>query len=299
MSVRYRKLGYVELNVTDLDTSRRFYEDIVGLQFIDRGEDGEVRLRCDDDHHNLVLHRGKRPGLKRVGWMLEDASQFAILHAALARREVAYRELDDGECRRRLLRRATRVVEPASGATMEFYLPADERPYRFVPTVAKIQRIGHAVIRTRRYHDAVDFTRQVLNFAVSDSVGEAVTFLRCFPNPYHHGFGIANAPENGWHHLNLMVSEIDDIGRALNRLEAAGVPIVYGPGRHPPSDSVFLYWLDPDGMTVEYSFGMEEFPEATARSPRHMRLTPNAFDYWGGRPDPRMATGGELESATL
>jgi 2,3-dihydroxy-p-cumate/2,3-dihydroxybenzoate 3,4-dioxygenase len=210
-----------------------------------------------------------------------------------------YRELDGQECRRRALRRATRTVEPSSGTTLEFYLPADERPYRFTPTVAKIQRIGHAVIRTDRYHDVVAYTRDVLNFAESDSVGEAVTFFRCFPNPYHHGFGVANASQNGWHHLNLMVSEVDDIGRALNRLRAADIPIVYGPGRHPPSDSVFLYWLDPDGMTVEYSFGMEEFLESRARPPRRLPLTPDAFDYWGGRPDPRMASGGDIERAQV
>ena len=81
MTVRYRKLGYVELNVTDLARSHAFYEDIVGLQFVDRGESGEVRLRCDDDHHNLVLHQSGRPGLKRIGWMLEDDCQFDNLHA--------------------------------------------------------------------------------------------------------------------------------------------------------------------------------------------------------------------------
>jgi 2,3-dihydroxy-p-cumate/2,3-dihydroxybenzoate 3,4-dioxygenase len=45
------------------------------------------------------------------------------------------------------------------------------------------------------------------------------------------------------------------------RMKKKQVPIVFGPGRHPPSGSVFLYFLEPDGMTLEYSFGMEEFPE--------------------------------------
>jgi len=30
--IRYKKLGYVELNVSDLEKSRKFYEDIVGLE---------------------------------------------------------------------------------------------------------------------------------------------------------------------------------------------------------------------------------------------------------------------------
>ncbi len=75
--------------------------------------------------------------------------------------------------------------------------------------------------------------------------------------------------------------------------------IVFGPGRNPASTSVFLYWLDPDGMTVEYSFGMEEFPEVGARAARRHPLAPEFLDSWGGRPDPRMAAQGELERAEI
>ena len=62
-----------------------------------------------------------------------------------------------------------------------------------------------------------------------------------------------------------MVSEIDDIGRAISRFSRNNVRVVYGPGRHPPSGSVFLYFLEPDGITLEYSYGMEEFPEEDFR----------------------------------
>ncbi|HWI29083.1 MAG TPA: VOC family protein [Stellaceae bacterium] len=297
--IRYQKLGYVELNVTDTGRSRSFYEQLVGLEFVGEGERGEVLLRCDADHHSLVLHQAAEPGLKRVGWMLEDEAQFAPLHDALSRHDVAWRELPHAECRARHLGRATRMVEPKSGVTFEFYRPAETRPYAFRPSVARIQRLGHAVIRTAHYSEVTAFLREVLNFAESDSLGEAISFFRCFPNPFHHGFGVGNGTRNGWHHVNFMVTEIDDIGRALHRLNAAGVPIVYGPGRHPASGSVFLYWLDPDGMTVEYSFGMEQFPEHTARAPRRLPASPDFFDSWGGRADPRMASRGELERAEI
>jgi 2,3-dihydroxy-p-cumate/2,3-dihydroxybenzoate 3,4-dioxygenase len=38
--VRYRKLGYVALNVTDLERSCAFYEKIVGFQANGHGDDG-------------------------------------------------------------------------------------------------------------------------------------------------------------------------------------------------------------------------------------------------------------------
>lgn len=77
------------------------------------------------------------------------------------------------------------------------------------------------------------------------------------------------------------------------------MPIVYGPGRHPASGGVFLYWLDPDGLSVEYSYGMEEFPEFAARPPRHLPLAPQFVESWGGLPDPRMASKGQLERADI
>jgi predicted enzyme related to lactoylglutathione lyase len=42
--VRYQKLGRVELNVTQLESARRFYVEVVGLQYVDTGADGGVRL---------------------------------------------------------------------------------------------------------------------------------------------------------------------------------------------------------------------------------------------------------------
>jgi 2,3-dihydroxy-p-cumate/2,3-dihydroxybenzoate 3,4-dioxygenase len=295
--IRYRKLGYVELNVTDLRTSTEFYQSIVGLQYVSTGRFGQVFLRCDNERHSVVLHQASIPGLKAVGWMLADESQFEELHVRLEEAGVSFRELRGEELTSRYVGRATRMVEPLSGVTFEFYIRTDDKDYEFEARLAKIQRIGHAVIKTVHYAHVTRFMREVLNFVESDAIEDAITFFRCFPNPYHHGFGVGNATTNGWHHINFMVTEIDDIGRALARLQNAGVPIVFGPGRHPASGSVFLYWLDPDGMTVEYSFGMEEFPESGPRPARRLPRNAESLDSWGSRRDPRMASLGSLERA--
>ena len=99
--------------------------------------------------------------------------------------------------------------------------------------------------------------------------------------------------------MNFMVTEIDDIGRGMWRFQKNEVPVVRGPGRHPPSGSVFLYVLDPDGLTVEYSFGMEEFPELGARKPRLLAPVPESLDYWGCPRDPRQGAIGEVEELAV
>ena len=50
-------------------------------------------------------------------------------------------------------------------------------------------------------------------------------------------------------------------------------------------------------MTMEYSYGMEEFPETDAREPRVLPPALESFDYWGGAaPDPRFAQVGLIAS---
>lgn len=295
--IRYQKFGRVELGVTDLTRSRRFYEAVVGLQHVGDGPAGEVLLRCDHDHHSVVLQPADRAGLRVAGFMLEDASQFAPLRERLRSTGLEPHDVPASDCAHRHQQQALRVFEPRVGAVVEFYVPQAEAARPFTPTVARIQRLGHVVFNTPRAAEAVAFWRDVLNFRISDAVGEAITFMRCWPNPWHHGIGIAQAPAASLHHVNYMVTEIDDIGRALARLRKAGSPIVFGPGRHPASDSVFLYFLDPDGVTMEYSYGMEAFSETCAREPRQLPAAPEWLDRWDSERDPRCFTGAGANAA--
>jgi len=297
--VRYRKLGYVELNVTDLACSREFYENMVGLQFVEQGPQGEQRFRCSEDPWTVALHQAPMAGHKRTGLMVEDDAQFERLFARLATAGVPCEEVGAAECAERGLARAARLVDPSIGAVMEFYLGTAASPSTFTPTLAKIQRLGHVVFGTPKFDEAVTHFRDVLNFAPSDFIQGLFAFFHCWPNPWHHGVAVGRAPQPVYHHTNFMVSEMDDIGRAMHRFNRAGVPIVYGPGRHLASGSAFLYFLDPDGLTCEYSFGMEQFPEDGAREPRLLVPKPETADMWLSPLDPRMGKTGAIESRVI
>jgi 2,3-dihydroxy-p-cumate/2,3-dihydroxybenzoate 3,4-dioxygenase len=295
--IRYERLGRVDLNVTDLDRSGRFYEEIVGLQRAGEEEiDGSLTFLCGTDNCEVVLHQSPNPGFRSMAVALESDRAFEAVHARLAENGVAGRMVPDDECRRRRWLRAWRIGEPNTGATFEFYVPraASDAP-TFVPSVAKIQRIGHVVFTTPRYAETIAFLKGVLGFAASDEIEGVISFMRPPPNPYHHGVGVARGTRHGLHHLNFMVAEIDDVGAALNRFKRHQVPVVFGPGRHIASNSVFLYFLDPDGMTLEYSFGMEEFSQTDPRLPRTLPPSPESIDSWGGRPDPRLAAVGNVQ----
>ena len=296
--IRYKCLGYLALNVNDLDKSSSFYRGTVGLQQVE-GSDKNVRyLRCSDKHHDIALYQGK-PGLKRIGFQLESERELDTLKKALKDNGLPLVEIPAADQAAMHTGPGVRTWEPATGATLDFYAtmePSNSTP--FEPTVAKIQRLGHLVLRSPDDKATVRYFTEVLNFKISDSIDQAVTFMRCFPNPYHHSFGVGNGKgKSGLHHFNFMVSDVDDIGTSMWRLKKQDVPIVNGPGRHLPSGSMFLYYLDPDGLTVEYSFGMEEFPEKDARAPRSLPPVPKSFDIWEGPTDPRKAAVGEIEQS--
>lgn len=299
---RYKKLGYVALNVTDLSRSVPFYRDLVGLQLNEQIEGGPAFFACSADHHNVVLHEGGEPGLKRVGWEMEQPEELDRLFEHLQKVGLNPVALSAEECRALRQQRTIRIKEPFSGLTFEFYEGQLERGSTYTPTVTKIARLGHVVLNVERWPEAVKFFKETLNFRTSDYVDGFIAFMRCFPNPYHHSLGVGNAAatrkEPGLNHVNFMVTDMDDIGCALTRVKRHDVPIVYGPGRHPPSGSIFLYFLDPDGMTLEYSFGMEEFPEERPRKARVLEARPESLDYWGNVPDPRFASTGRFEPAS-
>ena len=229
--IRYRKLGYVALNVTELERSRRFYEDTVGLQLNGVAPDGGAFLRFNEAHHNIMLYEAPRAGFKRFGWQLESEAQFDVLANALARRDITLDEVDPAECEA-LGKAPVRFKDPFAGFVWEFYATTREERAPFTPTVVQFDRLGHVVLKTDRFEEAVEFYGEVLNFRLSDMVEGVIAFLRAFPNKYHHMFAIAKGDRPGLHHLNFMVSSIDEWGRCTARLPRENVPVVWGPSWH-------------------------------------------------------------------
>jgi len=66
-----------------------------------------------------------------------------------------------------------------------------------------------------------------------------------------------------------------------------------------PDDDLALLKVNPDGLTLEYSFGMEEFAEDGAREARQLPFSMDILDSWGSAPLPATGKGGAVEAASL
>jgi 2,3-dihydroxy-p-cumate/2,3-dihydroxybenzoate 3,4-dioxygenase len=285
--VRYRRLSHVTLNVADVARSQDFYASLAGLDAVEPASDDEAAcFSVGSDGTRLGLAAGAAPGLKRFGFEMESAAELDRLAAALERAGVPWSPTPEG----------LRMVDPFTSVAVDFSGAAQPAaPAPGPRLVQAIEGFGHIVLRARAYREAVAFWRDVLGFRLSDEIEGRIALLRCFPNPLHHSLGIARGERPMFHHLNFRVREEADLEAAARELSARGAAIASGPGTHAPSRSRFLYFYDPDGLTLEMSTGTERFEEGRERAPRVLPDRPESFALGDVRRDARMYTVGEIE----
>jgi 2,3-dihydroxy-p-cumate/2,3-dihydroxybenzoate 3,4-dioxygenase len=130
-------------------------------------------------------------------------------------------------------------------------------------------------------HEAYRFWSTRFNAKVSDWIGDGACLMRI--DPVHHKLAVFQADDPGLCHMNFQVATIDDVFRNWHFLVEHGVEIEMGPGRHPQSTAVFLYFQGPEGFTYEYSFGVRRIEDDEAWRPRTFDPTePGSIDMWLG-----------------
>lgn len=297
--LRYTKLGYIAVNVTDVERSANFYRDMVCLDQVGEIREDIAFLSSSSDYHNLILNQSDKPGLKRIAFEMESTQQLEKAFELLEKSGCHPAEVDQAERSLLKIDKAFRFKDP-NGVTFELYNRMLQRAKPYQPDPIKVLKLDHIVLRVPDFQETVRFFTDVLNFKISDTRhkpdGEMYfAFMRCFPNPYHHSFGIAQGDDLRMFHIAFKVADINDVGTARNRLLNYNVPVIFGPGRHLASGSIFMYFLDSDGLTLEYTLGMEEFPEENPREPRMLDNTLRTTDMWEGASDPRIGKVGHVE----
>lgn len=296
---RYKNVGYVALNVTDINRTHDFATELFGLDFAGEGPDGERFYRCGKEHHSVALYPAAEPGFIRCGWELESEGdvQRAFEHCQRLGLEPKFLTQDQKAPLGLSLSSAFRVREPVNKLCFEYYSRMQTVPRPRQNRMTEFHRFAHVGISTPSVKESSDFMIDNLGFIASDYVGDyMVAFMRPFPISDHHGFGYlpSRSGQPQFNHLAFLVNSIDDIGRLFNRVENSDYQRAFGMGRHPTSESIHLYINDPDGMLWEYSLGMEQFPETGARQARFMSSAPEDFDLWGAKPKPGFVGAGNV-----
>ncbi len=280
--IQFRDIRYVRLGTRDLAAADRFARDVVGLEFA-REENGARYYRSDDRDHTLAYFEGD-PRDHTVAFELTDAAALQDAGRQLSDAGVQVHEGNAIECEQRRVGAFIRFCDP-TGNTVEAVVRPHHSGRRFFPSRdAGLTGFSHVGLCSTLPSRDERFWTEMLGARVSDRIGEAA-LLRI--DPVHHRVALFPTTRSGVQHINHQVQGIDDLMRAWYQLKEKNVRVVFGPGRHPTSGAMFLYFEGPDGMVYEFSTGVRLIApqDEASYKPRQFPAIPTSFCMWGSLPD--------------
>ncbi|MBI5277731.1 MAG: VOC family protein [Burkholderiales bacterium] len=275
-------IRYVRLGTRDRAHADRFAREVLGLELV-REEGGATYFRSDNRDHTLVYFEGD-PIDHTVGFELRTAEDLESAAKELSNSGIDVRAGTAQECEQRRVKAFVHFKDP-TGNKIDLVLQPHHSGRRYFPSRdAGITGFSHVGLCTTDAARDERFWTQVLGARVSDRIGEAA-LLRI--DEVHHKVALFPTTRAGVQHVNHQVESIDDVMRAWYLMRKLNVPIAFGPGRHPTSGAMFLYFRGPDDMIFEYSTGVRLIcaeDEATYQ-PRQFPRTNESFCMWGSVPD--------------
>jgi 2,3-dihydroxy-p-cumate/2,3-dihydroxybenzoate 3,4-dioxygenase len=280
--IELKALRYVRLATSDREAAAEYARKVLGLELV-RREGESIYFRGDDRDHTLVYCEAN-PADHATGWEVSDRSSLDAAGAALEGNRIRVRPGTRTECEKRYVEDFISFADP-SGNRHELVIGPNASAKPFAPSRdCGVWSFSHIGLRTTNAARDETFWTTVMSARTSDRIGDAA-LLRI--DEVHHKIALFPSRHPGVQHVNHQVHGVDDVMRSYYFLREQGVKIVFGPGRHPTSGAVFLYFEGPDGMVYEYSTGVRLIKpeeEATHR-PRQFPFAPESFCMWGSRPD--------------
>ncbi len=286
--IHLHDIRYVRMGTRDLDSAIEFATKIVGLELAAKEgkwayfKSDKVAVRGDTRDHTLAYFEGD-PADHTIGLELKNPDDLDKVGAELEKAGYPARLGTKDECEQRRVKAFIATQDP-TGNKIEILARPYNTGVRFFPgRDAGITHFSHIGLNSTDVKRDEKFWTTVFNARVSDWLGDTPLFRI---HTAHHSVVLFPTTRPGIQHINHQVEDVDDVMRSWYFLKERGVNIVFGPGRHPLSGAIMVYFEGPDGMVFEYSMGVKHImpeDEATYR-PRQFPFERYALDMWGSLP---------------
>ncbi|MGC0367455.1 catechol 2,3-dioxygenase-like lactoylglutathione lyase family enzyme [Rhodococcus sp. 27YEA15] len=183
---RIQRLGYVAIEVADLEAAIDFYARVVRLEVTER-RDGVAFMSGGVDHHWVRLEQGPNPGISRIAYQALDRAAYDGIAADLEAAGIEF--VRGGDFIADRVEEWLRFRDPA-GIQWEIFTKMAELAVPIAPNGISLDKMLHTLWVVPNFDEETAFCRDVLGFRISDQVEESVEFLRC-ENGYHHSLGFA------------------------------------------------------------------------------------------------------------
>jgi 2,3-dihydroxy-p-cumate/2,3-dihydroxybenzoate 3,4-dioxygenase len=275
-------VSYVRLGTKDLEGAVRFAVDYLGLE-VSEHRKGMVSFKSDAREQTLCYFEGN-PANQAVAFEVGDKNDLDMAASELEQLGYSVRSGTESEAAARHVKGFIAFKDPSGNGIELVYRPAHSGKRYRGSRDAGITGFSHVGLCSSDVTRDERFWTQVCNARVSDRIGDA-PLLRI--DEVHHSIALFPSDRTGIQHINHQVETGDDVMRSYQFLKERGVPITFGPGRHPTSSARFLYFEGPDRMVFEYSAGVKSIADELLYRERQFPFEAKGFCHWGAKPQIR------------
>ncbi len=270
-------LDHVTLRVPDPAAAAAFYRRVLGLG--ETGRDaatGAIRLSTLPrgagavPHHELVLYAGEPARMDHYALAVPDASALAESAALLRRRGINV----DGPREFETVHGPAVRLRDQDGVLLELTVSPPRIPRPAVGVPFNLVKLSHVNIKSPDPARAARWWQEIMDFRLSDYIPETFYWLRC--NEEHTVVAFVRADTPGAHHIGFEIGSWNEIKRLLDHFVANDIRVEFGPGRHGPGNSLFVYFLDPWNIRWELLSELSRIYDEAA-------YQPGVWDPVGGR----------------
>ncbi|MFN3866504.1 MAG: 3,4-dihydroxyphenylacetate 2,3-dioxygenase [Demequina sp.] len=279
------RASHVSLSVTDLEASRDFYRDVIGL-VVTEETDSAVYFRGleEDAHHSLVLEQASEAKALFIGLRVRSEADIVAAEKHFKATGVEHR----------------RVEKDHQGPTLQFRDPvgtwmelassmetvnrkmADFHDFR----AGAPQRLDHYQVVTYDVQAATDFWTglgmRMSEYTAKDGTDELWgSWMEVKGNTHDLVFTNGRGPR--LHHFAYTVPDASALIHAADVTGSMGFgeEIDRGPGRHGISNALFLYVRDPDQHRIELFTTHYQFIDLESEPIRWDVSNPRRAQQWG------------------
>jgi 3,4-dihydroxyphenylacetate 2,3-dioxygenase len=247
----------IDLVVTDLEASRAFYRDVLGLLITEEDNEAVYFRACEEYlHHSLAIRKGPVAALKLLAFRVRSPKELNAADAYYRQLGVRVERVRAGTTRG--IGAAVRIEDPL-GFPIEYFYDTEhaERCTQHYEShgATPISRLDHFNVFAPSLPFGIDYYK-ALGFKVSEEITDdkgTVYGAWLYRKPTVHDIALTGGDGPRLHHVAFNTHErgqllqICDLLGALRQSDR----IERGPGRHGVSNAFYVYLRDPDGHRIE------------------------------------------------
>ena len=265
---KLQALAYVVVESTDVSRWKAYAEQVLGMS-TSEAPDGGLYLKMDERKFRIAIVKGAADRYVASGWEAADAKSFDEAVAAVKKAGVQVKEGTAAEKALRCVSGLAVFMDPSgnrhelcwgyNGAQGVFKSPIGVKGFK-----TGTQGAGHTVLPAMQFDATLKFFQNALGFGLSDVFNfkpapEApvmrIYFLHA-ASGRHHSLALAEMPNPaGCVHMMVEVTEKEEVDRALERMQKAGVKLMATLGQHENDKMTSFYMMTPGNFALEYGWG--------------------------------------------